>query len=63
MGRKNLGDENRKEAIKLAVSLIEKETAYFTGRRRTLARRKYRALLRSCGKDCRFDEPIYLERY
>ena len=50
------------EAIKLAVTLIEKETVYFTGKRRTLARKKYRTLLRICGKNCQIDEPIYLER-
>ena len=55
-------EEKRKEAIKLAVTLIEKETVYFTGKKRTLARKKYRTLLRICGKNCQFDEPIYLER-
>ena len=50
------------EAIKLAVTLVEKETVYFTGKRRTLAREKYRTLLRICGKNCQIDEPIYLER-
>jgi hypothetical protein len=57
-----LSEEKRKEAIKLAVTLIEKETVYFTGKKRTLARRKYRTLLRQCGKNCLVDEPIYLER-
>lgn len=50
------------KALKLAVSLIEKETVYFIGKRRTLAREKYRTLLRMCGKNCQIDEPIYLER-
>jgi hypothetical protein len=57
-----LSKENRKEAIKLAVDLIEKETVYFTGKRRNLARKKYQALLRLCGKNCQIDEPIYLKR-
>lgn len=57
-----LSEENRKKAIKLAVKLIEKETVYFTGRRRNLARRKYQALLKSCGRYCQVDEPIYLKR-
>jgi hypothetical protein len=60
--RWDLLEENKKEAIKLAVTLIEKETVYFTGKKRTRARKKYRALLRSCGKNCQLDEPIYLER-
>lgn len=55
-------EENRKEAIKLAVKLIEKETVYFTGKRRNLARKKYRALVKLCGKNFQIDEPIYLKR-
>jgi hypothetical protein len=58
----DLSEKKRKEASRLAVSLIEKETVYFTGKKRTLARKKYRALLRVCGKNCQLDEPIYLER-
>ena len=57
-----LSEENRKKAMKLAVTLIEKETVYFTGKRRTLARKKYRTLLRLCEKDFQIDEPIYIER-
>jgi hypothetical protein len=60
--RWDLLEENKKEAIKLAVTLIEKETVYFTGKKRHLARKKYRTLLRLCGKDCLFEEPFYLER-
>jgi len=56
---KNLEDE---KAIKLAVKLFEKETVYFTGKKRALARKKYRRLLRLCGKNCQFDEPLYLDR-
>ena len=57
-----MSEENRKKAMKLAVTLIEKETVYFTGKRRNLARKKYKALLKSCGKYCQVDEPIYLKR-
>ena len=56
-------EEKRKEAIKLAVTLIEKETVYFIGKKRIHARNKYRALLKLCGKDCLIDEPNYLERF
>ena len=59
----DLSEKKRKEAIKLAVTLIEKETVYFTGKKRIHARNKYRALLKLCGKDCLIDEPIYLERF
>jgi hypothetical protein len=57
-----LSEENRKEAMKLAVRLIEKETVYFTGKRRNLARKKYQALLKSLEKNGQIDEPIYLQR-
>jgi hypothetical protein len=57
-----LSEENRKKAMKLAVTLIEKETVYFTGKRRTLARKKYRTLIRLCEKDFQIDKPIYIER-
>ncbi|MBN1784488.1 MAG: hypothetical protein JW815_01980 [Candidatus Bathyarchaeota archaeon] len=57
-----MSEDDRKGAIKLAVTLIEKETVYFTGKRRILARKKYRALLKLCGNNCQVDEPIYLER-
>ena len=55
-------EDDRKAAIKLAVTLIEKETVYFTGKRRTLARKKYRTRIRLCEKDFQIDEPIYIER-
>ena len=57
-----MSEEYRREALKLAVELIEKETVYFTGKKRALARKKYRKLLRACGKNCQVDEPIYITR-
>ena len=57
-----MSEDNRRDAIKLAVELIEKETVYFTGKKRAFARKKYRRLLRLCGKKCQFDEPIYITR-
>ena len=50
------------KAIKLAAKLIEEETVYFTGKKRAIARKKYRRLLRLCGKNCQVDEPIYIDR-
>jgi hypothetical protein len=44
------------------IEVMEKEILYFTGRKRVLARRKYLRLLKSCSKECRLEEPIYLER-
>ena len=52
----------REDAIKCAVDLMEKETLYFTGKKRALARRKYRRLLKLCGKNCFLDEPVYFNR-
>jgi hypothetical protein len=54
-------EENKKEAIKLAVTLTEKEIVFFAGKKRSLARKKYRANLRLCEKTCLFDEPLHLE--
>jgi hypothetical protein len=54
--------ESRKEALRCEIDLMEKEILYFTGRKRAVARRKYLKLLRSCGEECKLDEPIYLKR-
>ena len=55
-----MSKNDRKEALRCEIELMEKEILYFTGRKR--ARSKYLRLLRSCGKECKIDEPIYLER-
>ncbi len=51
-----------KEAIKASIELMEKEILYFKGKRRLRARRAYFKLLRTCGKKCALEEPIYLKR-
>jgi hypothetical protein len=41
---------------------MEKEIVYLKGTKRVVARRAYYRLLKSCGKTCGLDEPIYLKR-
>jgi len=58
----SLPSEENQEAIKAEVDLMEKEILYYKGKKRLMARRKYLRLLRSCGKKCALDEPIYIDR-
>ena len=44
------------------IEEMEKEVVYLTGRKRAVARNKYRRLLITCRKECGLDEPIYLKR-
>ena len=53
--------KNRSEALKCSIDLMEKETLYFTGRKRARARRKYLRLVRSY-EETKLNEPIYLKR-
>ena len=55
-------DAFNKDAIKVEVALMEKEIMYFKGKKRERARLRYLHLLRMCGKDCKIDEPIYIDR-
>ena len=50
------------ELLKRAQDLLEKKIVYFTGRKRSRARQRYLRLLRSCGKTCGIDEPVYIDR-
>ena len=50
------------KAIETENELMEREIVYLMGRKRIRARQKYLQLLRSCGKNCSLDEPIYLDR-
>ena len=52
---------NRNQALKCSIFLMEKEILYFTGKKRTYAKKKYLQLIRSC-KDLSLDEPIFLKR-
>jgi hypothetical protein len=53
---------NRKQAIEFEVDMLEKEILYLTGKRRQQARKAYFTLLKSCGKTCGIDKPVYLKR-
>lgn len=57
-----MSENDRKEALRYEIEIMEKEIIYFTGRKRARARSKYLRLLRACKKECKLDEPIYLER-
>jgi hypothetical protein len=50
------------DAMKFEIEMMEKEIVYFKGKKRARARKAYLRLLRSCGKNCNLDEPIYLRR-
>jgi hypothetical protein len=54
--------DSRNEALRCSIELMEKETLYFTGEKRVIARRKYVRLLKSCKGESNLEEPIYLKR-
>lgn len=57
-----LSVNERMEAIKCQIDLMEKEILYFKGIKRQKAKRAYFRLLHACGEPCKIDEPIYIER-
>jgi hypothetical protein len=61
-GGNKMSKNKRKEALKNEIELMEREILYLTGRKRARARYKYLKLLRSCGKECGLEKPIYLKR-
>jgi hypothetical protein len=52
----------KKEEILFEIEMMEKEIVYFKGRKRGRVKRIYHKLLKSCGKTCALDEPIYIKR-
>ena len=62
MGENNMTSYTDNEALKIQIELMEKEIAYFKGKKRENAKRAYYRLLRSCGKSCSIDDLIYLDR-
>ena len=54
--------ENRKEELKSRIELMEKEILHLKGRKRVEARIEYLRLLKSYGKECGLEEPIYIRR-
>jgi hypothetical protein len=57
-----LSNENNKKELKSRIDSLEKELLYLKGRQRAEARMEYLRLLKSCGKECGLDEPIYIRR-
>jgi len=57
-----LPTENRKEELKSQIESLEKEILYLKGRKRAEVRMEYLRLLKSYGKECGLEEPIYIMR-
>jgi hypothetical protein len=57
-----LSNENKKEELKSQMELMEKEILRLKGRKRAEVRMQYLSLLKSCGKECGLEEPIYITR-
>jgi hypothetical protein len=58
-----LSKENRKEELKSRIESMEKEILHLKGRKRAQVRLEYLRLLKSCGKECGLEEPIYIRRF
>ena len=59
---KKLSNANKKEELKSQIELMEKEILHLKGRKRAEARMEYLRLLKSYGKECGLEEPIYIRR-
>jgi hypothetical protein len=57
-----VSNENRKEELKSQIESLEKEILYLKGRKRAQVRMEYLRLLKSYGKECGLEEPIYIRR-
>jgi hypothetical protein len=57
-----MSNEKSKEELKSQIESLEKEILHLKGRKRAEARMEYLRLLKSCGKECGLEEPIYLKR-
>ena len=55
-------NENRNEELKSRIELMEKEILHLKGRKRAEVRMEYLRLLKSYGKECGLEEPIYIRR-
>jgi len=58
-----LSNKNRKEELKSKIESLEKEILHLKGRKRAEVRMEYLRLLKSCGKECGLEEPIYIRRF
>jgi hypothetical protein len=57
-----LSHEGRKEELKSQIELMEKEYVFLKGSERAQVRMKYLMLVKSYGKQCGLDEPLYIMR-
>jgi hypothetical protein len=57
-----LSNESRKEELKSQIESLEKQILYLKGRKRDEVRMEYLRLLKSYGKECGLEEPIYIMR-
>jgi hypothetical protein len=60
-GGKSLSNQ-RDEAMKMEIKIMEKEILYLKGRKRERAKKAYYKLLQECGGSCGLNESIYLMR-
>ena len=58
-----MSNENRKEELKSQIESLEKEILHLKVRKRAEVRMEYLRLLKSCGKECGLEEPIYIRRF
>jgi len=57
-----LSNKNSKKELKSQIESLEKRILYLKGRKRAQVRMEYLRLLKSCGKECGLEEPIYIKR-
>ena len=57
-----MSNANKKEELKSRIELMEKEILHLKGRKRAEVRMEYLRLLKSYGKECGLEEPIYIRR-
>ena len=58
-----MSNKNRKEELKSQIESLEKEILHLKGRKRAEVRMEYLRLLKSYGKECGLEEPIYIRRF
>jgi hypothetical protein len=57
-----MSNKKSKEELKSQIESLEKEILRLKGRKRAEARMEYLRLLKSCGKECGLEKPIYIRR-
>jgi len=57
-----MSNANKKEELKSRIELMEKEILHLKGSKRAEVRMEYLRLLKSYGKECGLEEPIYIKR-